>query len=125
MLQKRRERKSVRQQIQRNEATKRIERFKKVVMEGPYYVCVVCNRCLYRRSVVVFKEECYENVSHKIIASRVESFDGCDYICKTCHLKLRQTEAIALFCCVASAMWACYLVRREEASSCHGFSECT
>ena len=36
----------------------------------------------------------------------------------------RQTEAIALFCCVASAMWACYLVRREEALSCHGFSEC-
>ena len=81
---------SVRRQT--NEAQKRIERFKKLVMEGPYYICVVCNRCLYRRSVVVFKEQSYENVNHEVFASRVESFDGCEYICKTCSLKLKSKK---------------------------------
>ena len=81
---------SVRRQT--NDAQKRIERFKKLVMEGPYYICVVCNRCLYRRSVVVFKEQSYENVNHEVFASRVESFDGCEYICKTCNLKLKSKK---------------------------------
>ena len=29
-------------------------RFRKEIQEGPYYICVVCNRCLYKRSVMHF-----------------------------------------------------------------------
>ena len=50
-----------------------------MIQEGPYYVCVVCNRCLYRRSVVHFKVEKYVidtiNIYHKVISS-----DGNVYI---------------------------------------------
>ena len=61
-------------------------------MEGPYYICVVCNRCLYRRSVIVFKEDSYQNINYEVFASRVESFDSCEYICKTCNLKLKSKK---------------------------------
>ena len=27
---------------------------KQLINSGPYYICVVCNRCLYRRSVGLF-----------------------------------------------------------------------
>ena len=31
--------------------------FLKLVQKGPYYICVICNRCHYYRSVVFFKIE--------------------------------------------------------------------
>ena len=69
----------------------RISKFTAMIQEGPYYVCVVCNRCLYRRSVVHFKVEKYVidaiNIYHK-----VTSCDGNFYICHTCHKKLNISE---------------------------------
>ena len=33
---------------------KRISAFKAAVREGPYYICNVCNRCLYKKTVKAF-----------------------------------------------------------------------
>ena len=58
------------QSSQRHEETKKIDRirkrmkkafhskvavFKELINCGPYYICVVCNCCLYRRSICTFK----------------------------------------------------------------------
>ena len=36
-----------------NKKKDKISEFRKQINEGPYYICVVCNRCLYKRSVKV------------------------------------------------------------------------
>ena len=36
-----------------------VKTFKDQIKEGPFYICVVCNRSLYRRSVILFKENSY------------------------------------------------------------------
>ena len=33
-----------------------VKTYKDQIKEGPIYICVVCNRSLYRRSVILFKE---------------------------------------------------------------------
>ena len=69
------------------DAENRVENFKKLVREGPYYFCVVCNRCLYKRSVVLFNDSLYNiESSHKLFSSRIQSFDGSEYICAMCDL---------------------------------------
>ena len=69
----------------------RILKFTTMIQEGPYYVCAVCNRCLYRRSVILFNIEKYAinilDFYHEVINS-----DGRIYICLTCHKKLLKSE---------------------------------
>ena len=36
-----------------------VERFKSEVRDGPYYICVICNRSLYKRSVKIFHSQKY------------------------------------------------------------------
>ena len=31
-----------------------VEQFKKKIMEGPYYICCVCNRTQYKKSVLKY-----------------------------------------------------------------------
>ena len=68
----------------------RFDRFLKAIKEGPTFVCVVCNRCLYSRAVVEFKLDKYEfdltNVLYKV------SVNFKDYICKTCHKSLKKSH---------------------------------
>ena len=71
---------------------KRIQRFKELIMKGPYYICVVCNRCLYKRSVVVFKEDKYESLNSKFYFSHIQNFNRSQYICLTCHRKLKSKK---------------------------------
>ena len=59
--------------------------FNEKIREGPYYVCSVCNRILYRKSVVVLVKSKY-NIQH--LLTDTNSFDGKEYICRTCHLKV-------------------------------------
>ena len=61
-------------------------RFKKVLF---MYVCIVYNRCMYRRSVFRFGFGNYENLNESILFS-VHSHDGELYICLTCDTKLRK-----------------------------------
>ena len=67
----------------------RITRFKKLITDGPFYICVVCNRCLYKRSVIQFHEDQFEHLISDMYTS-VVSFDEEKYICKTCARKIRK-----------------------------------
>ena len=65
-----------------------IEQFNRDIREGPYYICVVCNRLLYRKTVLEFKEDKY-NCSSYLFTS-VTSFNGHMYICNTCHVTIKK-----------------------------------
>ena len=79
-----------------NKNTKdRIKNFKTKVNNGPYYTCVVCNRCLYRRSVVLFVQEKYEMPQENyFFVAHIESFDKREYICITRDKKLKKGDII-------------------------------
>ena len=72
-----------------NDENSRVKKFKQSVLEGPYYICVVCNRCLYRRSVVLFKSDGYDICDPEFYFSLVQSYDGSSYVCHTCHRKIK------------------------------------
>ena len=72
-------------------SAERISVFLKTIHEGPYYICVVCNRCHYYRSVVFFKPEAYD-IDSTNFYTNVRSFDDRYYICHTCHKKLKKQE---------------------------------
>ena len=52
--------------------------------EGPSYICTVCNRLLYRKTVTELKKGKY-NIQH--IFTGKHSFDNKEYICNTCSPK--------------------------------------
>ena len=56
--------------------------FKQKIREGPYYICSVCNRILYRKSVLILLKSKYYSQQ---FFTDTKSFDGKEYICKTCH----------------------------------------
>ena len=60
-----------------------IQQFNRAIKEGPYYICIVCNTLLYRKTVMEFKK-CNYNSSSCLFTS-VTSFNGNMYICNTCH----------------------------------------
>ena len=62
-----------------------IEEFKKQVKAGPFYICCVCNRTLYKKSVIILQANKYSSKDYFMIQN---SFDGKEYICKTCYAKL-------------------------------------
>ena len=53
-----------------------ISKFQSRIEEGPYYICSVCNRLLYRKSVKLLEKK-----------KDIASFDNKEYICVTCHSK--------------------------------------
>ena len=59
--------------------------FKQKIREGPYYICSVCNRILYRKSVLILVKSKYNSQQ---FFTDTKSFDGKEYICKTCHPKV-------------------------------------
>ena len=64
----------------------RVSAFKTAVKEGPYYICVVCNRCLYRKTVKLLQTNLDKyDVDLSQILTTVKSFDSNFYICITCH----------------------------------------
>jgi len=65
-----------------------IEQSNRDIREGPYYICVVCNRLLYRKTVLEFKKDKY-NCSSYLFTS-VTSFNGDMYICNTCHVTIKK-----------------------------------
>ena len=79
-----------------NNASKNLDKvalFKKEIQHGPYYICVVCNRCLYRRSVILFKEQKYpETDTEFFYYAKVNSFDSNHYICLTCDKKIKKKK---------------------------------
>ena len=57
------------------------------IKEGPYYICSVCNRLLYRKSVKLLEKKKYSSVP-KTVFTNTASFDNKEYICTTCHSKV-------------------------------------
>ena len=72
----------------RNQSAIAISQFCQKIKEGPYYVCTVCNRMLYRKSVLIFNTQKYVNCNIQNIFTEKLSFDNKEYICKTCHCKV-------------------------------------
>ena len=69
-----------------------VERFLKAIRSGSVLFCVVCNRCSYKSNAVLFdKEKCnIDKIREKI--TDVRSFDNNFYICKTCHIKMKESQ---------------------------------
>ena len=72
----------------------RILKFTEMIKDGPFYICVVCNRCLYHRSVVLFKRKNY-SIDKVNFYRIVTSSDGNVYVCHTCNKKLKKSETPA------------------------------
>ena len=71
----------------------RILKFTKQIQEGPYYICIVCNRCHYLRSVILFKQEKYDINIDQFYYYEVSSVNGVLlYICGTCQKKKHKSE---------------------------------
>ena len=70
----------------------RIKAFKTLIQDGPRYICVCCNRCLYKRSIILFSEDKYMNLDHVLQNEIAQSFDGRIYICSTCHKKMLKVK---------------------------------
>ena len=70
-----------------------IEQFNLSIRDGPYYICVVCNRLLYRKSVIELKTEKYSSNLLCLLTS-VGSFNGNVYICYTCHQNINERIAV-------------------------------
>ena len=64
-----------------------ISNFYKSLKEGLYYICSVCKRLLYGKSVKLLEKKIY-NCVPKTVFTHVISFDNKEYICKTCHSKV-------------------------------------
>ena len=67
-----------------------ISRFKNKIKQGPFFVCSVCNRLLYRKSVVLLQKNKYDKymINKANLFTDIKSFDKKHYICKTCHAKV-------------------------------------
>ena len=86
-----------------------IQQFNRDIREGPYHICVVCNRLLYRKTVVEFKKDKY-NCSSCLFTS-VTSFNGKMYICNTClvTIKKKKTKLRVKQCTTISRLMMCHL----------------
>ena len=65
----------------------RINSFKSAIKEGPYFICVVCNRCMYLKTVRYFDSLKYD-LQYSYLFTQIQSFDTKLYICLTCHQNL-------------------------------------
>ena len=72
-----------------------ISQFCQKIKEGPYYVCTVCNRMLYRKSVLIFNKQKYVNCNIQNIFTKTLSFDNKEYICKTAIPKSSKEKFLA------------------------------
>ena len=71
-----------------SENLKQVSFFKKLIREGSYFIRVICNRCLYKRSIVRFAFNSYSSLVKELV-HLVSSYDGRLYISRTCHNKVK------------------------------------
>ena len=53
--------------------------------EGPDYVCVSCNRLMYRKTVQEFQTSKYDRAPSEFVAPESVNVHNKQWICKTCH----------------------------------------
>ena len=46
--------------LKNSDFRKNIKKFKEEIQNWPYFICVISNRCLYRRAVLIFNENKYD-----------------------------------------------------------------
>ena len=68
----------------------KVSTFKELIKDGLFFICVVCHRCLYRRSVVIFYQNKYNLEIPPLF--RIKSFDSSTYIYETCSQKCQKYE---------------------------------
>ena len=66
-----------------------IDEFKRQIKAGPFHICCVCDRTLYKKSVITLQKNKYPRQDCFMLQC---SFDGKEYVCKTCHGKLRKGQ---------------------------------
>ena len=44
----------------------KVETFCQQIRQGPYFICTVCHRCLYKRSVRLFEHEKYHSLTAEL-----------------------------------------------------------
>ena len=69
-----------------------IYNFYNKVKEGPCYICSVCNRLLYKKSVKLLDKRSCRSSLPKSVFTNVTSFDSKEYICSTCHSKVKKGQ---------------------------------
>ena len=69
-----------------------IKNVKAKVKQGPFYVCVIGNRCLYYTNVLLFDMAKYANEFISKLNTEVLRFDGKSYICRTCNSSAKKLE---------------------------------
>ena len=69
---------------------RKVSNFKLQVKNGPFFICVTCNRCLYKTSVICFNIEKY--IVGQNIVFMVKPYDDNYYICTTCDEALRRNS---------------------------------
>ena len=72
-----------------------VSELKCLIKEGPYFICVICHRCLYKRSVIRFDFSNYSSVVNQLV-QLVGSYDHGVYLCKTCHSKVKKNKVPCL-----------------------------
>ena len=68
----------------------KLENFCQQIRQGPYFICTLCYRCLYKRSIRLFEHEKYIFTAESYCL--VRSIDEKTYICDTCHKYLSRNE---------------------------------
>ena len=84
-----------------------IEQFNRDIREGPYYVCVVCNRLLYRKTVLEFKKDktpvpVYLQVSRHLT-------ETCTFVTLVTSQSRRKTKLRVKQCITISRSMMCHL----------------
>ena len=69
----------------------RVNVFKKFIKSGPCFICIVCNRCLYRKSIVKLSENKHKELINNMFHF-IPSHDSSFYICKTCAQQLNKNQ---------------------------------
>ena len=64
--------------------------FTSAVQEGPDYVCVCCNRLMYRKTVQQFQVSNYDKAPSDFVVTDVVSAQNKQWICKTRHGGLKR-----------------------------------
>ena len=76
-----------------SEILKLVTLFKKLMKERPFFICVIRNRCLCKRSIVRFDFNSYSSLV-KDLVHLVSSYDGRLDMCRTCNNKVKKIMSL-------------------------------
>ena len=72
-----------------------IKLFKSAVQHGPSYICVSCNRLLYKTTVTKYDASQYKDMPDEILSiciTDITTFDEVKYICSACKVSLKKNQ---------------------------------